>query len=75
MINKGKLAMMNNYLDTIPNQLVPVLAKIFAITDLGANIYHEVVYHDGKKWCSYHGSKTFDNGEHVRKWKYISDCI
>ena len=59
----------------LPEELKPVLAKIFTITDLGANIYHEVVYHDGDNWKSYAGSKTFDDAEQVKKWVYVSEVI
>lgn len=59
----------------LPEELKPVLAKIFTITDLGANTYHEVVYHDGEGWKSYTGSKTFEDAEQVKKWVYVSEVI
>lgn len=48
----------------------PVLAKIEHINDLGKSKWYEVVYYDGN-WRSYSGSKTFEDGEKVVKWKYI----
>jgi len=58
----------------IPVEGEPVLAEISVIYDLGTSVWHEVVYHDGKQWCSYHGSSTFNKGEAVKKWKYVCDC-
>jgi hypothetical protein len=45
------------------------------INDLGKSVYHEVVYHNGSEWHSYAGSKTFEDGEQVLKWKYVSDVF
>ena len=56
-----------------PIQLEPVLAEINHITDLGLSKWFEVVYFD-EKWNSYSGSKTFEDGEQVIKWKYCKDC-
>lgn len=58
-----------------PNELEPVLALISHQGDLGLNEWYEVVYFLQKKWCSYAGSKTFENGEQVIKWKYVNDCL
>ena len=52
-----------------PNELESVLAKISHINDLGKSEWYEVVYYDNK-WCSYSGSKTFEDGEKVIDWKY-----
>jgi len=57
-----------------PNQLEPVLALITHQGELGLSEWYEVVYFF-QKWCSYAGSKTFDDGEQVVKWKYIKDCL
>ena len=53
-----------------PIGLDPVLAKISHMTDLGLSQWYEVVYYDDldNKWCSYDGSKTFDDGEQVIEW-------
>lgn len=57
-----------------PNELEPVLAFITHQGDLGKNEWYEVVYFF-EKWCSYAGSKTFNDGEQVVKWKYVKDCL
>ncbi len=57
-----------------PIQLEPVLAEIEHINDLGKSTWYEVVYYDDK-WYSYSGSKTFEDGEQVVKWKYAKDSI
>jgi len=57
-----------------PNELESVLAKIEHINDLGKSKWYEVVYYDGN-WRSYSGSKTFEDGEKVVKWKYCKDCV
>jgi len=60
---------------TIPDVICsPILAKIEHINDLGKSTWYEVVYYDDK-WYSYSGSKTFEDGEQVVKWKYAKDCI
>lgn len=51
-----------------PPELEPVLAKISHHTDLGHSFWFEVVYWAENKWCSYSGSKTFDDGEQVLEW-------
>tara|TARA_R110000772_G_C13062880_1_gene415475 strand:+ start:345 stop:587 length:243 start_codon:yes stop_codon:yes gene_type:complete len=57
-----------------PNiQLEPVLAEINHLNGLGLSKWFEVVYFD-EKWHSYSGSKTFEDGEQVIKWKYCKDC-
>ena len=57
-----------------PNELEPVLALITHQGDLGLNEWYEVVYFF-QNWCSYAGSKTFEDGEQVVKWKYVKDCL
>jgi hypothetical protein len=57
-----------------PNQLEPVLALITHQGELGLSEWYEVVYHFDK-WYSYSGSKTFDDGEQVIRWKYCKDCL
>ena len=52
----------------------PILAKIEHINDLGKSYWYEVVYYY-EKWRSYTGSKTFEDGEQVVKWKYAKDCL
>ena len=52
----------------------PILAKIEHINDLGKSKWYEVVYYDDG-WCSYVGSKTFQDGEKVVEWKYCKDCL
>ena len=57
-----------------PNELEPVLALINHVGELGLSEWYEVVYYY-QKWCSYAGSKTFEDGEKVVKWKYVKDCL
>jgi hypothetical protein len=57
-----------------PIELEPVLARIEQLNSLGTSVWWEVVYYD-KLWCSYSGSKTFEDGERVIKWKYCKDCV
>ena len=57
-----------------PNELESVLAEISHVNDLGISTWYEVVYYSDK-WCSYSGSKTFEDGEQVVKWKYCKDCL
>jgi hypothetical protein len=59
----------------IPTELESVLAKITHQNDLGLSQWYEVVYYDDNKWCSYSGSKTFQDGERVIEWKYCKDCL
>jgi hypothetical protein len=58
----------------IPNESEPVLALITHQNDLGKNEWYEVVCFF-QKWKSYAGSKTFEDGEQVVKWKYVKDCL
>ncbi len=57
-----------------PNELEPVLALITHQSDLGKNEWYEVVFFSNG-WRSYYGSKTFEDGEQVIKWKYVKDCL
>lgn len=57
-----------------PKELEPVLALVETITDLGKSSWYEVVYYDNG-WKSYSGSKTFNDGESVVKWRYAKDCL
>lgn len=57
-----------------PNELEPVLALINHVGELGFSKWYEIVYYY-EKWCSYSGSKTFEDGEQVIKWKYVKDCL
>lgn len=58
-----------------PDTGKPVLALIESVNDLGISRFREVVYHDGELWCSYEGSRTFEDGERVLKWIYADECI
>lgn len=58
---------------TNPDPFSPVLARISVVSDLSRSTWTEVVYHDGEFWRSYEHSKTFDNGEEVLRWAYITD--
>jgi hypothetical protein len=60
-------------MEEFPNELEPVLAKISHQNDLGNPNWYEVVYYVDGKWCSYSGSKTFDDGERVVEWVYCSE--
>lgn len=57
-----------------PNELEPVLALINHIGELGLSEWYEVVYYS-YNWYSYAGSKTFEDGEKVIRWKYAKDCL
>jgi hypothetical protein len=61
-------------LEEVPNKLDSVLAKITHQNDLGLSQWYEVVYYDNK-WCSYSGSKTFEDGEKVVEWKYCKELL
>lgn len=67
----------SNMEDTYPKGLRPVLAKIEHINDLGKSSWYEVVYYEDldTRWCSYSGSKTFDDGEQVISWKHADECL
>jgi len=58
-----------------PNELEPVLAKIEHINSLGKSTWYEVVYYSDKRWSSYQGSSTFQDGEKVLKWKYCRELF
>jgi len=62
-------------LGEVPIQLDSVLAKITHQNDLGLSQWYEVVYYADDKWCSYNGSKTFEDGEKVVEWKYCKELI
>lgn len=64
---------LTNVIDN-PINLEPVIAQIEHMNDLGKSKWYEVVYFD-KNWQSYSGSKTFEDGEKVIKWKYCKDCL
>jgi hypothetical protein len=64
----------NLYSTGEPNKLEPVLALINHQGYLGMSEWYEVVYFF-QKWRSYTGSKTFEDGEQVVKWKYAKDCL
>ena len=62
-------------LEKKPIELEPVLAKIEHINSLGKSTWYEVVYYNNKKWNSYQGSSTFQDGEKVIKWQYCKKCL
>lgn len=57
-----------------PDEFKPVLALIEHQNDLGVSKWYEIVYFSNK-WCSFSGSRTFNDGERVLKWKYAENCI
>lgn len=57
-----------------PKKLIPVLAQIQNVNDFGTFVWYEVVYYDGQ-WCSYEESSTFDDGEIVLRWTYITEQL
>lgn len=59
----------------LPDELEPVVAFIQGLNDLGISKWYEVVYHDGERWQSYEGSKTFEDGEIVIQWVYTIDIF
>jgi hypothetical protein len=61
--------------EEVPNELEPVLAKISHQNDLGNPNWYEVVYYVDGKWCSYSGSKTFEDGERVVEWVHCSEIF
>lgn len=61
--------------ESFPTPLEPVLAKIHTIGELGNSTWYEVVFYDDTEWCSYDGSDTFQNGEHVLSCKYCSEIL
>lgn len=60
-----------------PKEYKSVLAKISHVNDLGVSQWYEVIYFDEviESWKSYAGSKTFEDGEQVIKWKYADECL
>lgn len=56
-----------------PEEGVPVLAEIEYVDSIGTNTWAEIVYFFQGDWCSW--SATFEDGEKVVKWKYVSDCL
>lgn len=58
--------------ESLPLTGTPILARIEAHTDTGYQSWPEVIYHDGNNWKSYHGSTTFEDGEHVVEWQFIN---
>lgn len=69
------LKIFNGSKQETPNELDSVLAKITHQNDLGLSQWYEVVYYADDKWCSYSGSKTFEDGERVIEWTYCKDCL
>lgn len=63
-----------NKIMEIPTEVDSILAKITHQNDLGLSQWYEVVYYDNK-WCSYSGSKTFEDGEKVVEWKYCKELL
>jgi hypothetical protein len=61
-------------IEQIPNKSESILAKISHQNDLGSSQWYEVVYYDNK-WCSFSGSKTFEDGEKVIEWKYCKELF
>ena len=61
--------------EEVPIELEPVLAKISHQNDLGNPNWYEVVYYVDGKWCSYSGSKTFEDGERVVEWVHCSEIF
>lgn len=59
----------------IPTEVDSILAKITHQNDLGLSQWYEVVYYADGKWCSYSGSKTFEDGEKVVEWKYCKELL
>jgi hypothetical protein len=60
-------------LENFPTELESVLAKISHQNDLGLSQWYEVVYYADDRWCSYSGSKTFQDGEKVVEWVYCKN--
>lgn len=59
----------------IPEELVPVLAKIKHLNDTGYSVWYEVVYFADGVWNAFHGSKTFSDGEKVVDWEYCENIF
>jgi hypothetical protein len=71
----NKQDMVQETLEEVPTELDSVLAKITHQNDLGLSQWYEVVYYLDDEWCSYSGSKTFEDGERVTEWKYCKELI
>lgn len=74
MINQNKVKEQLTAVE-YPNELEPVLAKITHQNDLGQSQWYEVVYYVDGKWCSYSGSKTFEDGERVVEWVHCHNIF
>lgn len=64
----------------LPKDLRDVLAQIESQNDLGKTSWYELVYHNGKEWCSYADSTTFSsygdtNVSNVVKWVYCDEVL
>ena len=59
----------------LPDDLIPVIAEIKHLNDLGISKWYEVVYCSDGEWHAYAGSNTFKDGEKVVKWKYCNDIF
>lgn len=59
----------------LPKEFEPILAEISHLNDLLRGNFFEVIYHDGKEWCAYFSSDTFQNGEQVIRWLYAKECF
>lgn len=70
----NKVVSKKETLDEVPNKSESILAKISHQNDLGLSQWYEVVYYDNK-WCSFNGSKTFEDGEIVTEWKYCNEIF
>jgi hypothetical protein len=75
-VTRGSTALVykQETLEEVPTKLESVLAKISHQNGLGLSQWYEVVYYD-HKWCSYSGSKTFEDGERVVHWKYCKELF
>lgn len=72
---KIKLTTENMKTAFYPIELEPVLAEINHQNALGMSKWFEVVYYLDGKWCSYSGSKTFEDGERVEQWVYCQSIF
>jgi hypothetical protein len=59
----------------LPDEGKPVLAKIEKIDCNDKSSWYEVVYVLNNEWQSYMDSKTFQDGENVKRWKYVEECF
>jgi hypothetical protein len=67
--NKNKYSV-----EEVPTKIDSILAKITHQNDLGLSEWYEVVYYDNE-WCSFSGSKTFEDGEKVIEWEYCEELL